>query len=50
MNVEKKDIFQRVTDMIVKAIEEDTDSYQMPWRTSGGFANSPINGTCAGAD
>ena len=43
MNTEKKDIFQRVTDMIVKAIEEGTDSYRMPWRTSGRFSHSPIN-------
>jgi antirestriction protein ArdC len=43
MNTEKKDIFQRVTDMIVSAIEEGAGSYRMPWRTSGGFSNSPIN-------
>jgi antirestriction protein ArdC len=43
MNTEKKDIFQRVTDMIVSAIEEGAGSYRMPWRTSGGFPNSPIN-------
>ena len=40
---EKKDIFQRVTDAIVKAIEEGAGSYRMPWRTTGGFPNSPIN-------
>lgn len=43
MNTEKKDIFQRVTDQIVKAIEDGTGSYRMPWRTSGGFPHSPIN-------
>lgn len=43
MNTEKKDIFQRVTDVIVKAIEEGTGAYRMPWRTSGGFPNSPTN-------
>ena len=43
MNTEKKDIFQRVTDAIVKAIEEGAGSYRMPWRTSGGFPSSPIN-------
>jgi antirestriction protein ArdC len=42
-NTEKKDIFQRVTDMIVQAIEEGAGSYRMPWRTSGGFPNSPVN-------
>lgn len=40
---EKKDIFQRVTDLIVKAVEDGAGSYRMPWRTSGGFPNSPIN-------
>ena len=40
---EKKDIFQRVTDQIVEAIEAGTESYKMPWRTSGGFPYSPIN-------
>src|SRR3954464_1694211 len=40
---EKKDIFQRVTDQIVSAIETGTESYRMPWRTSGGFPYSPIN-------
>jgi antirestriction protein ArdC len=43
MNTEKKDIFQRVTDQIVTAIEEGAKSYRMPWRTSGGFPHSPIN-------
>ncbi len=43
MNTEKKDIFQRVTDQIVKAIEDGAGSYRMPWKTSGGFPNSPIN-------
>lgn len=43
MNTEKKDIFEKVTAQIVKAIEEGADSYRMPWRTSGGFPHSPIN-------
>jgi len=43
MNSEKKDIFERVTDQIVRAIEEGAGSYRMPWRTSGGFPSSPIN-------
>lgn len=44
MNItEKKDIFQQVTDVIVKAIEEGAGSYRMPWRTSGGVPHSPIN-------
>jgi len=40
---EKKDIFQRVTDQIVSAIENGAGSYKMPWKTSGGFPYSPIN-------
>lgn len=43
MNTERRDTFQRVTDQIVKAIEEGAGSYRMPWRTSGGFPNSPVN-------
>jgi len=40
---DKKDIFQRVTDQIVEAIEAGTESYRLPWKTSGGFPCSPIN-------
>lgn len=43
MESERKDIFQRVTDQIVTAIEEGVNSYQLPWRTSGKFLSSPIN-------
>jgi antirestriction protein ArdC len=43
MNTDKKDIFQRVTDDIVSAIEAGAGSYRMPWHTSGGFIDSPIN-------
>jgi antirestriction protein ArdC len=40
---EKTDIFQRVTDEIVSAIEAGASSYKMPWKTSEGFPCSPIN-------
>jgi len=43
MSTEKRDVFQKVTDQIVKAIEDGAGSYRMPWRTSGGFPSSPIN-------
>lgn len=43
MKTEKKDIYQRITDSIVEAIEQGTPSYKMPWRTSDGLAHSPIN-------
>lgn len=43
MTTEKKDIFQRVTDQIVSAIEAGTNSYRMPWKTSSRFISSPIN-------
>jgi antirestriction protein ArdC len=39
----KKDIYERVTEVIVRAIEEGAGTYKMPWRTSGGFPNSPVN-------
>jgi antirestriction protein ArdC len=42
-STEKKDIFQRVTDQIVEAIEAGTETYRLPWRASGGFPCSPIN-------
>ncbi len=40
---EKKDIFQRVTDEIIEAIEAGTEAFRMPWKMSGGFPYSPIN-------
>lgn len=43
METAKKDIYQRITDTIVGAIEQGTSAYKMPWRTVGGLANSPIN-------
>ena len=43
MTTEKKDIFERVTDQIVAAIEAGAGSYRMPWNTNGGLASSPIN-------
>jgi antirestriction protein ArdC len=41
--LEKKDIFQWVTDEIISAIEAGASSYKMPWKTGGGFPYSPIN-------
>lgn len=43
METEKKDIYQRITNKIVEAIEAGAPSYKMPWRTSGNIAHSPIN-------
>lgn len=43
MEAEKKDIYQQVTDQVVAAIEAETESHKLPWRTSGGFPSSPIN-------
>jgi antirestriction protein ArdC len=43
MKREQLDIFERVTNLIVEAIEQGAGSYRMPWKTSGGFPNSPIN-------
>ena len=44
MNAERNEIYQQVTNLIVKAIEQGADGYRMPWRASGGFPYSPING------
>lgn len=43
MKSEKKDIFERVTNQIVSAIEAGAGSYRMPWNTSGSYTSSPIN-------
>ena len=42
---EKRDVYARVTDQIVTAIENGVGSWHMPWHTSGTFAFSPINVT-----
>ena len=41
----KADVYQKVTDAIVNAIEQGVSNWQMPWHTSGKFAFSPINVT-----
>lgn len=43
---EKTDVYQRVTDSIVAAIEKGVGNWKMPWHTSGRDAFSPIN-TCS---
>ena len=40
---EKRDVYARVTDQIVTAIEQGLGNWRMPWHTSGRFAFSPIN-------
>ena len=40
---EKLDVYARVTDQIVRAIEQGVGNWTMPWHTSGRFASSPIN-------
>jgi antirestriction protein ArdC len=40
---DKRDVYARVTDQIVTAIEHGVGTWRMPWRTSGRFAFSPIN-------
>src|SRR6202171_3953706 len=39
------DVYARVTDQIVTAIEQGAGTWRMPWHTSGRFAFSPINVT-----
>jgi antirestriction protein ArdC len=43
MKEDRADIYQRITDQIVEAIEKGADRFQMPWHTSAGYAFSPIN-------
>src|SRR5580765_8710655 len=40
---EKRDVYARVTDQIVTAIEQGVGTWRMPWHTSGRYAFSPIN-------
>jgi antirestriction protein ArdC len=40
---EKPDVYRKVTDAIVNAIEQGVSNWRMPWHTSGKFAFSPIN-------
>src|SRR2546428_2712260 len=39
---EKQDVYQRVTDSIITAIEKGVGNWRMPWHTSGQFAFSPV--------
>lgn len=45
MDAEKQDVYQKVTDAIVTAIEQGAGNWRMPWHTSGKFAFSPLNVT-----
>jgi antirestriction protein ArdC len=40
---DKRDVYARVTDQIITAIENGVGTWRMPWHTSGRFAFSPIN-------
>jgi len=42
-STDKRDVYARVTDQIVTAIETGVGNWRMPWHTSGKFAFSPIN-------
>src|SRR5712671_1327783 len=42
---DKRNVYARVTDQIVTAIELGAGTWRMPWHTSGRFAFSPINVT-----
>ena len=43
MNTELKDLYQRVTDQIVKAIETGAADWKMPWHQTGSENFTPIN-------
>jgi antirestriction protein ArdC len=40
-----RDVYRKVTDAIVNAIEQGVGNWRMPWHTSGRYAFSPINAT-----
>jgi antirestriction protein ArdC len=40
---EKRDVYRKVTDAIINAIEQGVGTWRMPWHTTGRFAFSPIN-------
>jgi antirestriction protein ArdC len=42
-NTEKQDVYQRVTDQILNAIENGVGNWRMPWHTTGRNAFSPVN-------
>ena len=42
-STEKRDVYRKVTDAIINAIEQGVGNWRMPWHTSGRFAFSPIN-------
>jgi antirestriction protein ArdC len=42
---EKPDVYRKVTDAIVSAIEQGVSNWRMPWHTTGKFAFSPVNVT-----
>ena len=44
-NTQQRDVYTRVTDQIINAIEQGVGNWRMPWHTSGRFASSPINAT-----
>jgi antirestriction protein ArdC len=41
--IDKRDVYARVTDQIITAIEQGVGNWRMPWHTSGRFAFSPLN-------
>jgi antirestriction protein ArdC len=40
---DKRDVYARVTDQIINAIEQGVGTWRMPWHTTGRNAFSPIN-------
>ena len=42
-STEKRDVYRKVTDAIINAIEQGVGSWRMPWHTNGRYAFSPIN-------
>ncbi len=38
-----RDVYRKVTDAIINAIEQGVGNWRMPWHITGRFAFSPIN-------
>ncbi|CCQ74248.1 ArdC family protein [Magnetospira sp. QH-2] len=42
-NINRKDVYQTVTDQIIEAIENGAGEWQMPWHRAGSGLNRPLN-------
>ena len=43
MNQQTQDIYERVTQQIIEAMERGVGSYRMPWHVTGADCFAPVN-------